>query len=186
MEHREAVHGPVPPPQRACTPGCERQPQLESSGARSPSACSRIGVACPPGSRGVCGNGCAPARCNASLPWAHQAPAHSRATSHAEGVTHAARSPADRRSRFRGRHWSSLAMRAFKRRGFSDLVPARRRRTFDAEPQNDESPGYQGFRAKRLKGLEPSTFCMASRRSSQLSYSRAKGRSLAKRRRATN
>ena len=26
---------------------------------------------------------------------------------------------------------------------------------------------------KRLKGLEPSTFCMASRRSSQLSYSRA-------------
>ena len=27
--------------------------------------------------------------------------------------------------------------------------------------------------AKRLKGLEPSTFCMASRRSSQLSYSRA-------------
>jgi hypothetical protein len=28
---------------------------------------------------------------------------------------------------------------------------------------------------KRLKGLEPSTFCMASRRSSQLSYSRKKG-----------
>ncbi len=27
---------------------------------------------------------------------------------------------------------------------------------------------------KRLKGLEPSTFCMASRRSSQLSYSRTK------------
>jgi NAD(P)-dependent dehydrogenase (short-subunit alcohol dehydrogenase family) len=26
---------------------------------------------------------------------------------------------------------------------------------------------------KRLKGLEPSTFCMASRRSSQLSYSRS-------------
>lgn len=26
---------------------------------------------------------------------------------------------------------------------------------------------------KRLKGFEPSTFCMASRRSSQLSYSRA-------------
>jgi hypothetical protein len=26
--------------------------------------------------------------------------------------------------------------------------------------------------AKRLKGFEPSTFCMASRRSSQLSYSR--------------
>ena len=31
----------------------------------------------------------------------------------------------------------------------------------------------QGFCVKRLKGLEPSTFCMASRRSSQLSYSRA-------------
>ena len=31
----------------------------------------------------------------------------------------------------------------------------------------------QGFLDKRLKGLEPSTFCMASRRSSQLSYSRA-------------
>ena len=28
---------------------------------------------------------------------------------------------------------------------------------------------------KRLKGLEPSTFCMASRRSSQLSYSRKSG-----------
>jgi hypothetical protein len=26
--------------------------------------------------------------------------------------------------------------------------------------------------SKRLKGFEPSTFCMASRRSSQLSYSR--------------
>jgi hypothetical protein len=28
---------------------------------------------------------------------------------------------------------------------------------------------------KRLKGFEPSTFCMASRRSSQLSYSRSGG-----------
>jgi hypothetical protein len=28
--------------------------------------------------------------------------------------------------------------------------------------------------AKRLMGLEPTTFCMASRRSSQLSYSRAR------------
>jgi hypothetical protein len=32
----------------------------------------------------------------------------------------------------------------------------------------------QAFR-KRMKGLEPSTFCMASRRSSQLSYIRARG-----------
>jgi hypothetical protein len=31
-----------------------------------------------------------------------------------------------------------------------------------------------GTSPKRLKGLEPSTFCMASRRSSQLSYSRAR------------
>src|SRR5579871_1014697 len=31
---------------------------------------------------------------------------------------------------------------------------------------------------KRLKGLEPSTFCMASRRSSQLSYSRARAPSI--------
>ena len=30
---------------------------------------------------------------------------------------------------------------------------------------------------KRLKGFEPSTFCMASRRSSQLSYSRIAGHS---------
>jgi hypothetical protein len=29
--------------------------------------------------------------------------------------------------------------------------------------------------AKRMKGLEPSTFCMASRRSSQLSYIRTRG-----------
>jgi hypothetical protein len=28
---------------------------------------------------------------------------------------------------------------------------------------------------KRLMGFEPTTFCMASRRSSQLSYSRANG-----------
>ena len=34
-------------------------------------------------------------------------------------------------------------------------------------------PDVQGSLSKRLKGLEPSTFCMASRRSSQLSYSRA-------------
>ena len=33
-------------------------------------------------------------------------------------------------------------------------------------------PRFHGALDKRLKGLEPSTFCMASRRSSQLSYSR--------------
>ena len=31
----------------------------------------------------------------------------------------------------------------------------------------------EGGLVKRMKGLEPSTFCMASRRSSQLSYIRA-------------
>jgi hypothetical protein len=40
------------------------------------------------------------------------------------------------------------------------------------ELRNAESPPERGFLIKRLKGLEPSTFCMASRRSSQLSYSR--------------
>ena len=33
----------------------------------------------------------------------------------------------------------------------------------------------RAFRGKRMKGLEPSTFCMASRRSSQLSYIRGGG-----------
>jgi hypothetical protein len=31
------------------------------------------------------------------------------------------------------------------------------------------------YEAKRLMGFEPTTFCMASRRSSQLSYSRVNG-----------
>ena len=39
--------------------------------------------------------------------------------------------------------------------------------------ENAKAPAGRGFHAKRLKGLEPSTFCMASRRSSQLSYSRS-------------
>jgi hypothetical protein len=38
--------------------------------------------------------------------------------------------------------------------------------------QNRKAPPERGLFFKRLKGLEPSTFCMASRRSSQLSYSR--------------
>src|SRR6476469_5174326 len=40
-----------------------------------------------------------------------------------------------------------------------------------------KAPPERGFRSKRLKGFEPSTFCMASRRSSQLSYSRIGGHS---------
>jgi hypothetical protein len=38
-----------------------------------------------------------------------------------------------------------------------------------------KSPAGAGLSSKRLKGFEPSTFCMASRRSSQLSYSRTGG-----------
>ena len=42
-------------------------------------------------------------------------------------------------------------------------------------PAQRKGPRLRAFSIKRLKGLEPSTFCMASRRSSQLSYSRADG-----------
>ena len=38
--------------------------------------------------------------------------------------------------------------------------------------RQQKTPAERGFLRERLKGLEPSTFCMASRRSSQLSYSR--------------
>jgi hypothetical protein len=37
-------------------------------------------------------------------------------------------------------------------------------------------PTCRAFSKKRLMGFEPTTFCMASRRSSQLSYSRTKRR----------
>ena len=43
-------------------------------------------------------------------------------------------------------------------------------------PENQKGPHLRALREERLKGLEPSTFCMASRRSSQLSYSRAEAR----------
>ena len=39
--------------------------------------------------------------------------------------------------------------------------------------ETTELPCLQGF-LERMKGLEPSTFCMASRRSSQLSYIRTR------------
>src|SRR5437763_7738763 len=42
-------------------------------------------------------------------------------------------------------------------------------------PRTTKAPRNAGLSHKRLKGLEPSTFCMASRRSSQLSYSRKSG-----------
>jgi hypothetical protein len=49
-------------------------------------------------------------------------------------------------------------------RGWFHLVPGSR-----AEPN---PPTCRTFSKKRLMGFEPTTFCMASRRSSQLSYSR--------------
>ena len=53
-----------------------------------------------------------------------------------------------------------------------DASPARRERAFGQQ----KTPRFAGLLEERLKGLEPSTFCMASRRSSQLSYSRAEPR----------
>jgi hypothetical protein len=44
-----------------------------------------------------------------------------------------------------------------------------------ATPAGTNPPMCSGIAKKRLKGFEPSTFCMASRRSSQLSYSRKGG-----------
>ena len=42
------------------------------------------------------------------------------------------------------------------------------------ECKNAESPANAGLSGERLMGFEPTTFCMASRRSSQLSYSRTR------------
>ncbi len=42
----------------------------------------------------------------------------------------------------------------------------------DAFPFRQVAMGTACAHEKRVKGLEPSTFCMASRRSSQLSYTR--------------
>ena len=52
-------------------------------------------------------------------------------------------------------------------RGWFDLV--------SAAIAGTNPPTCRAFPKKRLKGFEPSTFCMASRRSSQLSYSRIGG-----------
>jgi hypothetical protein len=42
----------------------------------------------------------------------------------------------------------------------------------DDNPETGKAPLQQGFHLERMMGLEPTTFCMASRRSSQLSYIR--------------
>jgi hypothetical protein len=49
-------------------------------------------------------------------------------------------------------------------RGWFDLV--------SAASAKSNPPTCRAFPKKRLMGFEPTTFCMASRRSSQLSYSR--------------
>jgi hypothetical protein len=49
-------------------------------------------------------------------------------------------------------------------RGWFDLV--------SAASAGTNPPTCRTFAKKRLMGFEPTTFCMASRRSSQLSYSR--------------
>ena len=46
----------------------------------------------------------------------------------------------------------------------------------DLPPPNDETPHDERVPGERLMGFEPTTFCMASRRSSQLSYSRMRRR----------
>ena len=53
-------------------------------------------------------------------------------------------------------------------RGWFDLV--------SAAIAGTNPPTCRAFAKKRLMGFEPTTFCMASRRSSQLSYSRTKRR----------
>jgi hypothetical protein len=52
-------------------------------------------------------------------------------------------------------------------RGWFDLVSATR--------AEFNPPTCRAIVKKRLMGFEPTTFCMASRRSSQLSYSRTGG-----------
>jgi hypothetical protein len=52
------------------------------------------------------------------------------------------------------------------------------RQYLDRRARKSENRRFAGT-SKRLMGLEPTTFCMASRRSSQLSYSRARRGSIA-------
>lgn len=55
------------------------------------------------------------------------------------------------------------------------LLPTPRCSPFDRPPKSRKPCDLQGFRFKRMKGFEPSTFAMARRRSSQLSYIRKVG-----------
>jgi hypothetical protein len=52
------------------------------------------------------------------------------------------------------------------------LAAERVRRLAAAMGPGTKKPPVRGLLEKRMMGLEPTTFCMASRRSSQLSYIR--------------
>ena len=58
-----------------------------------------------------------------------------------------------------------------RRPAWASLTTTKGRRQ-STSPLSSASP--REGRLERVKGLEPSTFCMASRRSSQLSYTRSK------------
>ena len=96
-----------------------------------------------------------------------------RPAANARSSRSARRAPRFRRlKRAAGRSARALPPRATRRqvagwpsKGFG----SRQQQRFRAA----KNPGLPGLSLERLKGLEPSTFCMASRRSSQLSYSRA-------------
>jgi hypothetical protein len=60
-----------------------------------------------------------------------------------------------------------MLTQALTRSGFLPLLPPL---------WQQETRRFQRVSEERMKGLEPSTFCMASRRSSQLSYIRERGR----------
>jgi hypothetical protein len=72
------------------------------------------------------------------------------------------------------------AFGAWSGRGVSGLKPDSAKQTVETGRAGERSEGEKAKKPKcrpsreRLMGFEPTTFCMASRRSSQLSYSRAR------------
>ncbi len=54
----------------------------------------------------------------------------------------------------------------------TDAFPFRQVAMAAPNGSSNNAPLLGAFCEERVKGLEPSTFCMASRRSSQLSYTR--------------
>jgi hypothetical protein len=59
--------------------------------------------------------------------------------------------------------------------GYASGRPAESRAHERDRAGNRIRPMFMRDTGKRLMGFEPTTFCMASRRSSQLSYSRVNG-----------